>query len=367
MLSMGADVRISGLVKRYGSAVTAVDNVSFDVAQGEFLSVLGPSGSGKTSVLMCLAGFEVPSAGRLAIGGRDVTDLPPNRREIGVIFQRYALFPHMSVRENVRFPLKMRGMPRAESDRIIDETLATVRLAALAERMPAQLSGGQQQRVALARAIAFRPPLLLMDEPFSALDKKLRDEMQVEVKELQRKLGLTIIFVTHDQEEALTMSDRIAVMNHGRLEQIGTPDRVYGDPATRFVAGFVGEAHALPGVVRAVEGRRITLALDDGGQAAAVAPEGSALAAGARAEIVLRPEHVALNPAVGEGEGLAARLIAKSFAGATVGLTFETRRGARVFTRRPVQESAALPIGGEVALGVQPGQARCFPLAGGVA
>ncbi len=360
---MGADVSIRGLVKRYGP-VTAVEDISLAVASGEFLSVLGPSGSGKTTVLMCLAGFEIPSAGSLHIGGREVTALPPNRREIGVIFQRYALFPHMSVRNNVRFPLKMRGMARRQADAVVEEALATVRLSGFGDRLPAQLSGGQQQRVALARAISFRPPLLLMDEPLSALDKKLREEMQAEIKDLQRRLGLTVIFVTHDQEEALTMSDRIAVMSHGRLEQVGTPEEIYGNPATSFVARFVGETNILPGIVHRRSGQDGTVALDGGGEIAVPLPAEGSVAEGSAAEVMLRPEHVAVMPAGSGVNGLAARLVGHSFAGATVALTFEAAGGQRLVARRPARELAGLAPGAEVVLVPEAGQARCFARTG---
>lgn len=246
----GAGVTLTSLVKRYGNSDTAaVQDVDLDVAPGEFVTLLGPSGSGKTSTLMMVAGFETVTSGDIAIGGRSVQNLPPHKRDIGMVFQSYALFPHMTVRDNVAFPLKMRRWRRADIARAVDESLKLVRLSDFAERYPSQLSGGQQQRVALARATVFSPKLLLMDEPLGALDRQLRQAMQFEIKKVQRSLGLTVISVTHDQEEALTMSDRIVVMNDGRIVQVGAPHEIYERPATDFVADFVGETNLLRGTV----------------------------------------------------------------------------------------------------------------------
>lgn len=364
MQKMGASVNISNLVKRYGSSVTAVDNANVNVAAGEFLSILGPSGSGKTSILMCLAGFEIPTSGTINIGDRDVTTLPPNRREIGIIFQKYALFPHMSVRENVRFPLRMRGMNKAQSDPIVDEALNTVRLATFGDRLPAQLSGGQQQRVAIARAISFRPPLLLMDEPLSALDKKLREEMQIEIKELQRKLGLTIIFVTHDQEEALTMSDRIAVMSNGKIEQIASPDTLYHAPQTKFVAGFVGESSPLEGIVSSVSEETVSINLKDGGHVEAVAPSGTHLAPKTNVDVYVRPEHIKTMQPGTEPLATQATVISRSFTGATTVVTAETKSGTRITARLSMDAAKELDIGTPIAFTVEPCKSVCFSSAG---
>uniref|UniRef100_UPI001ABCDD1E ABC transporter ATP-binding protein n=2 Tax=Comamonadaceae TaxID=80864 RepID=UPI001ABCDD1E len=241
----GAGIEIRGLAKRFG-AVRAVDDVSLSVQPGEFLALLGPSGSGKTSILMSIAGFELPDAGSIAIDGRDVTYLPASQRNLGMVFQKYTLFPHLSVLDNVAFGLKMRGVARAERHRLAEQALATVRLEGYGKRMPAQLSGGQQQRVALARAIVYKPKVLLMDEPLSALDKNLREEMQLEIKRLQSQLGITVVFVTHDQGEALTMADRVAILNQGRIQQLDAPKALYERPRTRFVAGFIGETNFMP-------------------------------------------------------------------------------------------------------------------------
>ncbi|MEK9282342.1 ABC transporter ATP-binding protein [Bradyrhizobium sp. ISRA442] len=243
-MSGGEPLRLERLCKQYGG-VQAVHDVSVQIKAGEFVSFLGPSGSGKTTTLMMVAGFETPTAGQIFIGARPVTGLPVHRRNIGVVFQNYALFPHLSVFENVAFALKMRGVSGSELRAGVAETLNLVQLGGYEGRMPHELSGGQQQRVALARALVFRPSVILMDEPLGALDKQLREHMQLELKRLQRSLETTVVFVTHDQGEALTMSDRIVVMNEGKVEQIGTPEEIYETPRTRFVASFIGESNFL--------------------------------------------------------------------------------------------------------------------------
>ncbi|MEU9885745.1 ABC transporter ATP-binding protein [Sphaerisporangium sp. NPDC051011] len=248
-------VRLRGLRKSFGS-VEAVAGVDLDIADGEFFAMLGPSGSGKTTVLRMVAGFESPTAGTVELGGRDVTRLAPFERDVNTVFQDYALFPHMSVRENVEYGLRVKKVPKGERRERADEALRSVRLTGFEKRRPAQLSGGQRQRVALARALVNRPRVLLLDEPLGALDLKLREEMQVELKELQRRVGITFLFVTHDQEEALTMSDRVAVFDQGRIEQVGTPAEVYERPSTVFVAGFVGTSNLISGeAAEAVLGR----------------------------------------------------------------------------------------------------------------
>ena len=246
----GADgeVEVRGIAKRYG-AVIAVQPTTFRVPGGTFVTLLGPSGSGKTTLLKLIAGFEEPSAGSVYISGQAVTDIAPHRRNVGFVFQQYALFPHLTVAKNISYPLEMRRMSRAQIRSTVAETLELVRLSDLADRRPAELSGGQQQRVALARAIVFRPPVLLMDEPMAALDKRLREEMQLEIRSLQRTLGITTIAVTHDQSEALVMSDRILVLRDGMLQQSGTPEDLYHCPQNEFVASFVGESNILLGRV----------------------------------------------------------------------------------------------------------------------
>ena len=248
-------VRIDGVAKRFGD-VTAVARIDLDIADGEFFSMLGPSGSGKTTTLRMIAGFEAPTEGRIWLHGVDVTDVPPFDRDVNTVFQDYALFPHMTVGDNVGYGLVVRRVATDERRRRVTEALRMVRLEGYEGRRPGQLSGGQRQRVALARALVNRPRVLLLDEPLGALDLKLREEMQIELKAIQGQVGITFIYVTHDQEEALTMSDRMAVFNHGLIEQVGTPAEVYERPATRFVAGFVGTSNLLTGeVARSVIGR----------------------------------------------------------------------------------------------------------------
>ena len=275
------------LRKAFGSgpgAVIALDDVSFTVARGEFFTLLGPSGCGKTTLLRLIAGFELPTGGELLLNGRPITDLPPNRRRVNTVFQSYALFPHLTTAENIGFGLKMLGRPAGEVKARVAEMLALVQLQALADRRPAQMSGGQQQRVALARALAPAPEVLLLDEPLSALDAKLRRGMQEELKRLQAETGITFVFVTHDQEEALTMSDRVAVMSAGRIQQIGSPREIYDRPVNRFVADFIGETSFLPATVA---GRTATLS----GGGALMTTEGARQGA---VTLAIRPEQLRL-------------------------------------------------------------------------
>lgn len=243
----GASISVEALTMKFG-AVIAVDDVSIDIKKGEFLALLGPSGSGKSTILMSIAGFEFPTSGRIMIDGEDVTRVPPYKRNIGMVFQNYTLFPHLSVLDNVAFPLKMRRIPKAQRLTRAAEALETVRLGGFGGRMPNQLSGGQQQRVALARALVYKPRVLLMDEPLSALDKNLREDMQLEIKRLHAELDLTIIFVTHDQTEALTMADRVAILKDGRIQQLDTARDLYEKPRNLFSAGFIGEMNFIPGI-----------------------------------------------------------------------------------------------------------------------
>jgi putative spermidine/putrescine transport system ATP-binding protein len=247
------DVRLVGLRKAFGD-VAAVDGLDLEIGRGEFFTMLGPSGSGKTTTLRLIAGFEQPDEGRVELRGRDVTALPPYERDVNTVFQDYALFPHMSVADNIAYGLKIKGVRRDERRRRVDEALEMVRMTGFGARKPAQLSGGQRQRVALARAIVNRPQVLLLDEPLGALDLKLRQGMQIELKRIQREVGITFVYVTHDQEEALTMSDRLAVFNEGGIEQVGSPAEVYEHPASEFIAGFVGVSNLLER-----DGRRFTV------------------------------------------------------------------------------------------------------------
>jgi len=256
-------VTLRAVSKHYGRAI-AVNKISLDVFEGEFVTLLGPSGSGKTTTLMLIAGFEQPTAGEIRIRGESVVARPPEKRDIGMVFQTYALFPHMSVLDNVAYPLRTRRVRSPEVMERVARALDAVRMSPFAGRYPRQLSGGQQQRVALARALVYRPSLLLMDEPLGALDKKLRDEMQAELKNLQRTLGVTTLYVTHDQQEALTLSDRVAIMNAGDVVQIGSPLDLYEHPATDFVAGFLGDVNTFDGVAGDTAGAVTHIAVADG-------------------------------------------------------------------------------------------------------
>ncbi|WP_219417654.1 ABC transporter ATP-binding protein [Pseudonocardia nigra] len=285
----GTAIDIHHVVKHYKGA-SAVDDVTLHVREGEFLTLLGASGSGKSTLLNILAGFVEPTAGRIEVGGRDITAVPPYQRGLGMVFQHYALFPHMSVWDNVAFPLRRRKVRKAEVARRVQQALDLVELGALGKRRPAQLSGGQQQRVALARAIVFRPQALLMDEPLGALDKRLREQLQLEIKRLHQDLGRTFVFVTHDQEEALTMSDRIAVLRDGKLVQVGTPEDLYERPRSRYIAEFLGESNIFSGDG---DGERFV----DARTRAAFAV-GSAVAGGSA--LVVRPEHLHLSAEGGD-------------------------------------------------------------------
>ncbi|HTR86012.1 MAG TPA: ABC transporter ATP-binding protein [Reyranella sp.] len=288
-------VRFAGVSKSYDGGPSVVNGLDLDIRRGEFLTLLGPSGSGKTTTLMMLAGFEAPTVGRILLSGRDITELPPYKRGIGVVFQNYALFPHMSVGENVAYPLKLRGLVRSTIESKVAKALATVRLEGLENRRPAQLSGGQQQRVALARAMVFEPELVLLDEPLGALDKQLRERMQIELKTLHERLGVTMVYVTHDQSEALTMSDRIAVFADGRIRQLGTPVEVYEQPADDFVASFIGENNRFDGKVLGREGERLVVELVGGVQVRSLA--GKDVADGDPVVFGVRPERVRLDTA----------------------------------------------------------------------
>ena len=255
-MQQNASIQVWDLTKHYGRMV-AIDAVSLDIAAGEFVTLLGLSGSGKSTTLMTVAGFVEPDQGGVSISGKDVTGLPPEKRNLGVVFQNYALFPHLNVRDNIAFPLQMRKLPTNRIEAEVKRVLELVSLQELGHRRVTELSGGQQQRVALARALVFAPPVLLMDEPLGALDRQLREQLQIEIKRIHRQLGVTVLYVTHDQEEALSMSDRIAIMADGRIQQLGTPEEVYMRPENRFVAGFFGESNFIPVAVDGREGRAI--------------------------------------------------------------------------------------------------------------
>ncbi|MFT4002239.1 MAG: ABC transporter ATP-binding protein [Rhizobium sp.] len=307
-------ISVRGLVKAYHTAV-ALDHVDLDVHKGEFLTLLGPSGSGKTTLLGLIAGIIAPSEGRIELSSRDISRVPPEARDIGVVFQSYALFPHMTVRENVGFPLRLRGLSRADRAGKVAEALTLVRLGDFADRYPSELSGGQQQRVALARALVFNPAILLMDEPLSALDRKLRDHMKTELRQIQQALGLTIIYVTHDQEEALALSTRIALMHEGRIRQIGSPEDIYERPQSRFVADFVGDANLIevPIVGQTEDAIFVTVS----GSTVRVPKNGRTVLSNvaSRALVMIRPEHVAV--------GIAAHALENRFSGRVISSIYE--------------------------------------------
>jgi putative spermidine/putrescine transport system ATP-binding protein len=349
-------LRLSGLTKRYGPGPAAVDGMSLEVAAGEFLALLGPSGCGKTTCLRMLAGLVPPDEGRIEVGGRDVTALPPFRRNMGLVFQNYALFPHMDVAANVAFGLEMRSVSSAERARLVAEALRLVRLEGYERRRPRELSGGQQQRVALARALVIRPDVLLLDESLSNLDAKLREQMRLEIREIQRTLAITTVFVTHDQVEALSMCDRVAVMDSGRVSQVGTPEDLYERPANRFVAGFVGRANWLAGIARA---GGVDLA---GTRVAALHGE----ADGAAVELMLRPHRLRLRRAGGGGaEGdasLPGKVRSLSYVGDVAQVEVETAAGRLVVERgTDGGDWRGFAEGEAVEVGWSPAGARAFP------
>ncbi|WP_081163209.1 ABC transporter ATP-binding protein [Ensifer aridi] len=292
-----AFVRFAGIQKTYDGEALIVKDLNLDIARGEFFTMLGPSGSGKTTTLMMLAGFEVPTEGSIFLAGRSIGTMPPHKRDIGMVFQNYALFPHMTVEENLAFPLKVRKLPKPEMEARIKRALEMVRLSAQGKRRPAQLSGGQQQRVALARALVFEPKLVLMDEPLGALDKQLREEMQFEIKHIHENLGVTVVYVTHDQGEALTMSDRIAVFNDGVIQQIAKPAELYERPENVFVAKFIGENNQLSGKIIALNEPACTVEMPGAGIIQALAVNVGMVEQ--PTVLSLRPERVKLNPLPG--------------------------------------------------------------------
>ena len=345
--SQSIAIDIERLTKTYG-AFAALDDVSLNIRSGEFISLLGSSGSGKTTLLMALAGFVQPDSGSIRFGGREMVFEPPHKRDVGMMFQNYALFPHMNVFQNVAYPLKLRGYKREEIRRRVHETLATVELDHLVERRIDEMSGGQRQRIALARAIVFEPKILLMDEPLSALDKRLRESMQLEIRRLHERLGMTVVYVTHDQREALTLSDRIAVMTKGQIQQIDTPQNLYERPANRFIAEFVGESSCLPVQIR--DG-----AVWLGEVALQCPPPQGALH---NPSLVVRPEKLQFISADTKGfNGLEGRVRDVIYQGDSQLMQITLVHGAEVSIRRPTRSSDVenLPARGEnVRLGLHP-------------
>jgi putative spermidine/putrescine transport system ATP-binding protein len=323
-------LEVRRLSKRYGD-VRAVDDVSLEVRQGELVSFLGPSGSGKTTTLNMIAGFDEPTEGDILIGGRAIQGVSPHKRDIGMVFQRYTLFPHLTVFENVAFPLTVRGVGKAEIAEKVRAALKLIRLESYDNRRPSQLSGGQQQRVALARAFIYEPQLLLMDEPLGALDKKLREEIQIEIRRIHERLGVTIVYVTHDQEEALRLSDRIAVFNHGRIVQVGTGIELYEHPDSAFVASFVGNSNFLSGRVATIDGPSCSVTLSGGGSIAA--PAQPDLPVGSAVSLMFRPERAVLRR-VGEAQAdenrIGGRVLETVYLGESVNHTLMTADGIEI-------------------------------------
>jgi ABC-type Fe3+/spermidine/putrescine transport system ATPase subunit len=351
-------LEVSGLVKRYG-VQTALDGVSVTAGIGEFFTILGPSGCGKTTLLRCVAGFARPDGGRIVCEGARLDTLPAHARDIGMVFQNYAIFPHLSVAENIAYGLRARRVPHAELARRVGDALDLVQMADLAARMPTQLSGGQQQRVALARALVVRPRLLLMDEPLSNLDARLRVTMRGEIRRIQRELGITTLYVTHDQEEALAVSDRVAVMQRGRVEQVGTPWEVYAEPRTAFVAQFVGLSNAFEGAIVAREGRRVTV------EARGLRLQGETDLPGPLLLAVFRPEAVRLEAdgaAFASSPGGEGRLVGAEFLGAVLRCGIRTAGGALIVAdvHKPTGRTVKME-GQPVRFTVEPGDVRFFP------
>ena len=344
--STSPEIELVGLEKHFRE-VRAVDGVSLSVVGGEFFSLLGPSGCGKTTTLRMIGGFELPTGGRVLLRGRDVTMDPPDKRPVNMVFQNYALFPHLNVGDNIAFGLRRRNVEGAEVRRRVAEALDLVHLVGYERRKPNQLSGGQQQRVALARALVNRPHVLLLDEPLGALDLKLRKQLQVELNRVQVEVGITFVYVTHDQEEALTMSDRIAVMNHGRVEQLGTPEELYERPQTRFVADFIGTTNLLTGSVESTDGELARIRLDSG--ESCVVARGS-MATGEPVELSIRPESVGLSSSaatISTASGIAATIEQVAYLGGNVQYIVRTAGGLAI-TALAAKTGERLPVGGAV-------------------
>jgi len=353
----GAPVSVRDIYKAYGS-VRAVNGVSLDIAPGEFVALLGPSGSGKTTLLMAIAGFETPDSGEILIDGRDIVPQPPHKRGIGMVFQRYALFPHMTVAQNIAFPLRMRKVPKADQQERVERALALVRLSGYGDRRVNQLSGGQQQRVAMARAIVFDPPVLLMDEPLGALDKRLREEMQIELKHIQRQLRTTVIYVTHDQAEALTMADRIAVISDGLVQQFAPPAEVYERPTNAFVAGFVGETNFIDGTLERAEPGSWRLRLA-GGPAVALAGEEPSWRVGAPARMAIRPESMRLDGEASSGP-LLGRVEETIYGGGTLACIVRITDHVALTVREAAAEGRLRRTGDEIAVSWPAERSRVF-------
>jgi putative spermidine/putrescine transport system ATP-binding protein len=344
----GAAIEMCDVSRSFGD-VMAVDHVSLSVSSGEFFTLLGPSGSGKTTLLQLVAGFQEPDSGDIRVDGKTVSGLPPFRRGIGVVFQSYALFPHMSVFENVAFPLRVRKVGRAEIISCVHKALDLVHMVDYAQRRPSQLSGGQQQRVALARALVFGPRLLLMDEPLSALDAKLRKVMRAEIKSLQRNIGVTVIYVTHDQDEALALSDRVAVMRNGRVEQLAAPAELYERPASRFVASFIGDSNLLEAQVLCREGENLILSV--AGRYTFKCRYPQPVRRNAAVHLAVRPEHVMLSPDSSTSNVAFGEVIATSFGGDHIAVDMDIGYGVKLTAKFRLPVGSRPKIGSQLTIG----------------
>jgi len=339
---MSAFLSIRNIKKTYGN-LTAVQNVSMEIKQGEFMTFLGPSGSGKSTTLYILAGFQDPTSGDILLNGKSLLSTPSHQRNIGMVFQRYTLFPHLTVGENVAFPLRVRKVNNTEIAERVNNALKLVRLEGFAERMPAAMSGGQQQRVALARALVYNPPVLLMDEPLSALDKKLREEIQLEIRRIHQQTGVTILYVTHDQEEALRLSDRIALFNQGNIEQIGSGQELYANPATRFVADFIGDSNFIDCEILSIENGKAKLRLQSGKVIDNVPAHGNQQTTG-QGSLLLRPERLSLSHQPNAANGLPVTVQDITFLGTTVEVLTQTESGQPLTVRLPFGHEAIVQL-----------------------
>ena len=346
-------VSFRGVQKSYDGENLIVKDLNLDIRKGEFLTLLGPSGSGKTTSLMMLAGFETPTAGEITLAGKRLNNVPPHKRDIGMVFQNYALFPHMTVAENLAFPLTVRGMSKADVAEKVKRSLSMVQLDAFSGRYPAQLSGGQQQRVALARALVFEPQLVLMDEPLGALDKQLREHMQMEIKHIHQRLGVTVVYVTHDQSEALTMSDRVAVFHQGEIQQIAPPRELYEAPCNTFVAQFIGENNRFAGKLVSRDGDNCTVQLSRGEKVQALAVNVGQ--PGDAVSLSIRPERIRLNAAAeGCDNRFSGRVSEFIYLGDHVRVRLEVCGKTDFFVKQPIAElDTALAVGDVIPLGWQ--------------
>lgn len=355
-LERSGTLELRGLTKSFGQQ-TVLDGISLNADQGEFISLVGPSGCGKTTTLNIIAGFEEPDGGDVLMAGRSFLNVPSYRRQLGMVFQSHALFPNMTIFDNVAFGLSVRGAAKDLIAKRVGETLEMVQLSTFAKRYPRELSGGQQQRVGIARALAVQPRIILMDEPLSSLDAKLRREMQVDIKRIQRSVGITAIYVTHDQEEALTLSDRVVLMNRGRIEQDDTPEAIYRSPANAFVAGFIGESSFLTGEV--LQGGQQGIVRLNTGEIVTTAAAN--FLAGSAVKLAVRPDKVKVGTVAGEVDNIAGTVVARAFLGTTVRYAIALSDGSSLMAHLPVETAVSVSEGDNVFASVSPENWRLFP------